>query len=60
MVDEMTDRNVDKQLVILAIVLIEDKVSTKLLDTPTRNLSTAGDLFMAIDTIFRLVFSNNF
>ena len=60
MVDEMTDQNVDKQLVILAIVLIEDKVSTKLLDTPTRNLSTAGDLFMAIDTIFRLVFSNNF
>ena len=60
MVDEMTDRNVDKQLVILAIVLIEDKVSTKLLDTPTRNLSTAGDLFMAIDTIFRLIFSNNF
>ena len=60
MVDEMTDRNVDKQLVILAIVFIEDKVSTKLLDTPTRNLSTAGDLFMAIDTIFRLVFSNNF
>ena len=52
MVDETTDRNVDKQLVILARVFVNNDVVTKFIHMPICNLSTAEDLFGAIDKVF--------
>lgn len=55
MVDETTDRNTDKQLAILVRVVDGDRVRTKFLDMPICNLSTAADLFHAIDNCFKYV-----
>lgn len=53
MVDETTDRNTDKQLVILARLFIDGDICTKFVDMPVCNLSTADDIFTAIDKSFR-------
>ena len=53
MVDKSTDKNCEKQLVILVRVADGDGISTKFLDMPTCNLSKAEDLFQAIDQCFR-------
>ena len=52
MVDGTTDRNVDKQLVILAWVFVNKDVVTKFIHIRICNLSTAEDLFGAIDKVF--------
>lgn len=53
MVDESTDRNTDKQLVILARVFTDGGVSNKFIDMPVCNLGTAADIFGVIDRCFR-------
>lgn len=55
MVDETTDRNTNKQLVILVRVFTEGTIRTKFLDMPICNLATAADLFAAIDNCFKYV-----
>lgn len=53
MIDETTDRKTDKQLVILARAFQDDDVSTRFLGMPVCNLSTAEDLFKAVDSCLR-------
>jgi hypothetical protein len=53
MCDETTDRGVDKQLVILARLCVAGKVVTRFIDMPTCNLSTAQDLFDALNESLR-------
>ncbi|XP_067935430.1 zinc finger protein 862-like [Watersipora subatra] len=53
MIDETTDRHVDKQLAILARVFKDGKVVTKFIGMPICNLSTAGDLFSTLDKALR-------
>lgn len=53
MVDETTDRKVDKQMAILARLFVDDAVVTIFIDMPTCNLATAEDLFNTIDKVFR-------
>lgn len=50
MCDATTDRGMDKQLVILARLVDEGaKVATRFIDMPTCNLSSAQDLFNALN-----------
>ena len=51
--DETTDRGTEKQLVILARVFDDGDVSTRFIDMPTCNLSTAQHLFDALDKSLR-------
>lgn len=51
--DETTDRGTDKRLVILARVYDDGNVSTRFIDMPICNLSTADDLFTALDKSLR-------
>lgn len=53
MVDESTDRNTDKQVVILTRVFCESQIVTKFVDMPTCNLGSAEDLFGVINKSFR-------
>jgi hypothetical protein len=54
MIDETTDRNKDKQLVVLARIFDEEKdVETLFLNMPVCNASTAEDLFRAMSRAMR-------